>query len=60
MARKLKDDAVSKASKELQEMRQEEVTVEPSLGGMLEGVDLADPRVKSFFARLLAEKKGDE
>ncbi len=33
-------------------MREEEVTAEPSLAGMLEGVDLADPRVKEFFARM--------
>lgn len=42
-------------SKELQEMREEEVTAQPSLAGMLEGVDLEDVRVKRFFAKLLAE-----
>jgi hypothetical protein len=60
MAREPKDEAVPKPSKELQEMRQEDLTAEPSLDGMLEGVDLADPRLKRFFARLLAEKKADE
>lgn len=60
MARKPKSDAAPKPSKELEEMRQEEVTAEPSLAGMLEGVDLTDPRVKAFFADLLAEKKRSE
>lgn len=46
-----------KPSKELQDMRQEEVTAEPSLAGMLAGVDLEDPRLRAFFADLLAEAR---
>ena len=52
MARERKDEVVPAPSKELQEMRQEDLTAEPSLDGILEGVDLADPRVKRFFARM--------
>lgn len=42
-------------SKELQEIREEEVTAEPSLAGLMPDLDLTDPKVKSFFADLLAE-----
>ena len=41
-----------KPSKELQEMRQEEVTAEPSLDRLMPDLDLTDSRVRSFFARM--------
>ena len=44
-------------SKELQELREEEVTAEPSLAGLMPDLDLTDPKVKSFFARILAEEQ---
>ena len=42
-------------SKELREIREEEVTAEPSLQGLMPDLDLTDPKVKAFFARILAE-----
>ena len=47
----------AKPSKELRKMREEEVTAEPSLDGLMPDLDLTDPRVKSFFAKLLREEK---
>ena len=48
-----------KPSKELQEMREEEVTSEPSLEGLMPDLDLTDPKVKSFFARIVAEERAN-
>ena len=47
-------------SKELQEMREEEVTQEPSLEGLLGDLDLDDPRAKSFFARMSEPQEQEE
>jgi hypothetical protein len=46
-----------KPSKELEEIREEEVTAEPSLDGLMPDLDLTDPKVKSFFARIVAEER---
>ena len=48
-----------KPSKELQEMREEEVTAEPSLDGLMPDLDLTDPRTKSFFAAILAKSRAN-